>query len=69
MKLVLLSRLGRTPTFLVPIINPPFADTAGTPPSPEKEVYYLQGAYKYTGRFEISQQAINGGKLGMSNTQ
>ena len=26
MVLVLLSRLGRTPTFVVPIINPPFAD-------------------------------------------
>lgn len=26
MVLVLLGRLGRTPTFVVPIINPPFAD-------------------------------------------
>ena len=26
----LLGRLGRAPTFLVPITNPPFADTAGT---------------------------------------
>jgi len=30
MKMVLLSRLERIHTFLVPIINPPFADTAGT---------------------------------------
>ncbi len=42
MRVVLLSRLGRTPTFLVPIINPPFADTAGTP-APVKTQNMLLG--------------------------
>jgi len=41
MHVVLFGGLERTPTFLVPIINPPFADTArtpspGTPPAPSK---------------------------------
>jgi L-methionine (R)-S-oxide reductase len=32
MKMALFRGLERAPTFLVPIINPPFADTARTPP-------------------------------------
>jgi len=44
MILALFCRLEGAPTFLVPIINPPFADTAGNFPSsknPKQQSYTL----------------------------
>jgi hypothetical protein len=52
LSLALLCRLERVPTFLVPIINPPFADTAGNymcPKIVEKGVRFLKnGLVKIT---------------------
>lgn len=40
MCMALLGRLGRAPTFLVPIINPPFADISRQPPPSEISPLY-----------------------------